>query len=557
AFGFLSNSIAPISIDGYGKIAKVDEEVEQFGLAVQENKTISLIGGEINIRNGSFFTESTYDDDGVEEIEATRLNSLYASGGRINLAGIASSGEIILGDDSVDISPSAKLANISITDQSVLRLSGEDSGHFFIQGQDVTFKDSQIISKASGDTGNGVIDIHSNGSIFFKEGTRIYTATLGKGKGTALSLQAEENIEFSGKNVENSASRISHWTGSKEEGAGDAGTFSIKAKNLLIDGSDITTWTSGTGKAGDMVIRVEETLSIGGENPSSNEGSRIYSLPFGSSTGGNGGSILVEAKDILIMDGSYISGTVFGPGDGADVTVRATGMILLTGVNDAGYVSGIFANSNPLRKSGAKNAGDINVEAGELIIEKGAMISSSTLARDGRQSGKGGNINVHVTGNISLTGINLYGENEEGLGSGIFVYSRSVGGQASDAGNILIEAGSLSITEGAGISSGTDSSAQGGNILVRINDSIKISGNSAKIELGTAPSPTSAQSEFQEQFPNPRISVSGIYANSSELENDAGNSGNLDIQAPNINLTEDGTINTSTQNAGGGHIILT
>ncbi|MBE9562695.1 MAG: hypothetical protein IMF12_07530 [Proteobacteria bacterium] len=68
---------------------------------------------------------------------------------------------------------------------------------------------------------------------------------------------------------------------------------------------------------------------------------------------------------------------------------------------------------------------------------------------------------------------------------------------------------------------------------------------------------TSSQSEFQEQFPDPRISVSGIYANSSELENDAGNSGNLNIQAPNINLTEDGTINTSTHNSGGGNITIT
>jgi len=328
-------------------------------------------------------------------------------------------------------------------------------------------------------------------------------------------------------------------------------------QNLSIDGSDIITWTSGKGNAGDIGLYVEETLFIGGDNPSRNEGSRVYSSPFSSSNGGNGGSILVEAKDILIMDGSYISGTAFGPGNGADITVRATGTILLTGVNDEGYTSGIFANSNPLKKLGAKNAGDIDVEASKLIIEKGAMISSSTLARDGRQSGKGGNITVHVSGEISLTGVNLYGENEEGLGSGIFVYSRSVGGQANDAGNILIEAGSLSITEGASISSGTDSSAQGGNIIVHINDSLKISGDSAKIKLSTAPAAKSSQSEFQEQFPNPRISISGIYANSSELSNDAGNAGNLDIQAPSINLTEDGTINTSTQNSGGGHIILT
>jgi len=555
AFGFLGNAVAPISIDGYGEIMSVDEKSEQFGLTVLENKTLSLIGGNISIRNGHFFRENTVDDDG-NKIEIVRLNSLHAPSGRINLAGIAETGEIILGDNSLDISPSAKLANISITDQSLLRISGEGAGHLFIRGHDIIFEDSQIAAKSYGDKDNGVIDIYSNGSILFKNGSRLYTRTLGKGKGTTLRLQAGETVEFSGENINGSSSRISQWTESKQEGAGDAGILSIKAKNMYLDGSDVTTWTTGKGNAGDITIRVEETLQLGGDNPASNGSSRIYSSPFSTSTGGNSGSILIEAKDILITDGSYISGTAFGPGNGANMAVRATGIILLTGVNDAGYASGLFSNTNPLRKSGAKNAGDITVKAGELIIEKGAMISSSTIAKNERQSGQGGNITVHVAGAINISGVNIYGENEEGLGSGIFVYSRSVGGQAGDAGNIQIETDSLSITNGAGISSSTNNSAQGGNITIRVNDSLTISGDSSRIKLGIAPSPTSSQSVFQEQFPEQRLSVSGIYANSSEQLNNAGNAGNLTIQAHNINLTAGGTINTSTKNAGGGHITL-
>ena len=556
AFGFLGSTVAPISIDGYGEITPVDEKSEQFGLTVLENQTLSLIGGNISIKNGSFFKENTVDDEG-NKIEMVRLDSLYAPGGRINLAGIATTGEVILGDDSLNISPSAKLANISITGQSLLRISGEKSGHLFIRGQDIIFKDSRIAAKSYGDKDNGVIDIYSNGSILFKDGSRFYTRTIGKGNGTTIRLQAGETIELSGKNVNGLSSRISYWTESKQEGAGDAGTLSIKAKNMYLDGSDVTTWTTGKGNAGDITIRVEETLQLGGDNPASNESSRIYSSPFSTSTGGNSGSILVEAKDILIMDGSYISGTAFGPGNGANITVHTTGIILLTGVNDAGYTSGLYTNTNPLRKSGAKNAGEIAVEASELIIEKGAMISSSSIAKNERQSGQGGNITVHVAGAINISGVNIYGENEEGLGSGIFVYSRSVGGQAGDAGNILIEADSLSITDGAGISSSTNNSAHGGNITIRVNDSLTISGDSSRIKLGIAPSPTSSQKVFQEQFPEPRLSISGIYANSSEQSNNAGNAGNLTIQAHNISLTAGGTINTSTKNASGGHITLT
>ncbi|MDM8565656.1 filamentous hemagglutinin N-terminal domain-containing protein [Candidatus Halobeggiatoa sp. HSG11] len=545
AFGFLDNTIAPILIEGKGEIAPVDSsQYDSFGLIALENKTLSFIGGDISIRKGTFFKENKV---------VMRLNSLYAPGGRISLVGIATTGEVILGDDSLIISPTAKLANISITEQSLLNINGEGSGSLFIRGQDIIFKDSLIAAKSDGDKDNGVIDMYSNGSILFNDGTRFHTNTIGKDNGTTIRLQAGETVELSGENINGLSSRISIWTESKQDDAGDAGTLSIKAKNMYLDGSDITTWTTGKGNAGDVTIKVEETLQIGGDNPATNGSSRIYSSPFSSSAGGNGGSIQVEAQNVLIMDGSYISGTAFGPGNGANVTVHATETILLSGVNDAGYASGLYTNANPLRETGAKNAGDLTVEAGELIIEKGAMISSSSIAQKELQSGQGGNITVHVTGAINISGVNIYGENAEGLGSGIFVYSRTVDGQTGDAGNILVEADSLSITDGAAISSNTDNSAQGGNITIHINDSLAISGDSSMIKLDVAPSPTSSQKVFKEQNSEQRVSVSGIYANSSATSN---NAGNLAIQARNIRLMAGGNINTSAKNAGG-HIVLT
>jgi filamentous hemagglutinin family protein len=557
SFGFLNSQVAPISIQGHGEVSQ-DWENKSTGLSVREGKTLSLIGGEISIKNGTFFRTVSVDDGGIEKIEMTYLNSLHAPGGRTNLVAVASSGEIKQGKDFIDVSSFTQLANISITEQSLLKISGEGAGHLFIRGQDILFKDSQIIATSFGDRDNGIINLHSNGSILFQDGSQLDTKTTGKGQGAYLKLEAAENVEFSGTNINGASSGLFQWTSSKKEGAGDGGTVFIKAKNMYLDGSDIVLFTVGKGNVGDMTIYVEEQLSIGGDNPATDGGSNIYNSPFSASNGGNAGSIMVEAGNILIADGSYISGTTFGSGNGADITIRAKGTITLTGVNDAGLASGIFANTNPpTRGTSSKDAGNIIVEADQLIIEKGAMISSSTIATNKQQTGHGGNITIRVAGAINLSGVNIYGENEEGLGSGIFVYSRCAEGETDDAGNILIEADSLSITDGAGISSSTNSSAQGGNITIRVNDLLTISGDSSDIKLGVAPSPTSSQSTFQEQFPEQRLSISGVYANSSEPSSHAGNAGNLSIQAHNMNLTAGGTINTSTKNAGGGYIALT
>jgi filamentous hemagglutinin family protein len=182
SFGFLNSQVAPISIQGHGEVSQ-DWENKSTGLSVREGKTLSLIGGEISIKNGTFFRTVTVDDDGTEDIEMTYLNSLHAPGGRTNLVAVASSGEIKQGKDFIDVSSFTQLANISITEQSLLEISGEGAGHLFIRGQDIIFQDSQIIAKSFGDRDNGIINLHSNGSILFQDGSQLDTKTTGKGQG--------------------------------------------------------------------------------------------------------------------------------------------------------------------------------------------------------------------------------------------------------------------------------------------------------------------------------------------------------------------------------------
>ncbi|EDN68966.1 Large protein containing haemagglutination activity domain [Beggiatoa sp. PS] len=551
SFGFLNNQVAPISIQGHGEVTP-DWKGQATGLSVPEGKTLSLIGGQIEMWMGTFFRTMTVDDKGIENIEMTYLNSLHAPSGRIHLAAVASQGEVKLGENVLDMSSFSQLADISITEQSLLQISGEGAGHLFIRGQDILFKDSQIVAKSYGDRDSGMIHIHSFGSIRFQDGGRIEIEIAGKGQGADLTLEAAEMIEFSGINLDNTLfSGIFQRTFSKEEGAGDVGSLSIKAKNLSLDGgSELLLLTYGKGNSGNISIDVEETLSVKGINPISLQGCQIRSSPAPASNGGHGGTITVKAKDILLMDGGYISATTFGPGDGSNVMVEAKNTITLTGVNNQGYVSGIFSQAFPRENMLIGNAGNIVIKANELLIEKGALISSNTTAKNGQTSGQGGNITIHVTGKLDIAGINVHGENEDGFSSGISVSSRSIdGGHTGDAGNIMIIAGSLSIKEGGMITSSTLGSGDGGQITIDVNGPIMITGDSSKI---AQKAPLFTQLRFQNDNPNWKESTSnsGIYASSDGNIESTGQGGNITLYANRLSIDDKGKISTASVGSG-------
>ncbi len=541
AFGFLNSPVASISVEGRGEITEVNWDGNLVGLSVRNGKTLSLIGNNIEIKNGTFFKTVQVDDEGNESTDITRLSTLSAPSGQINLASVASQGEVIFGPGFLNISPLTKQGYIHITDNSLLRVSGEGGGRVFIRGEQISLINHSVIeAQTQGNQDGSTIDIQAS-ALSVTEGSLFDANTYGAGEKAVINIQTTDDVIFS------NASVIATGTYSKEEEAGDAGTVLIEAKNVFFEkGSGIYATTLGKGDAGKIIIRANELVSM-------TENSNIYVSPFSRSTGGNGGTLLIEALDVLIAEGTYLSGTTFGPGKGGHITIRASGKITLSDANTDGLASGIFANSNPEFEV-SDDAGDIVLEAKELTLEKGAIISSSTIAKSGTKSGDGGNITIRVTGPIKLSGVNMYGENEEGFGAGIYV--RAKGDNTGQAGNIFIEAETLSITDGAVIASTTEGLGQGGDINILMTDTLLISGDSANIVLRE---PARAQINFKKDFLDSspsNFSVSGIHGSSESANNNAGQAGNITVSSNILTLTNGSFISTSTQNAGGGNITV-
>ena len=222
-------------------------------------------------------------------------------------------------------------------------------------------------------------------------------------------------------------------------------------------------------------------------------------------SGGGGGSIVVNARNIEILQGSTLVAGIKGLGGigtkAGDVTLNATGEITLSQLSS--IVNQVYPNA-------IGDSGDINIAAGAFNITDGSSLGDITLGQ-----GNAGNVNINVRGAVKIAAGN------DGSSSGVFSIVSS--GAIGNAGNIKIIAqslslnGGLSFKQGAFLNTSSDGQGNAGSITIEANNDVSLTN-------------------------------SGIF--SVYLGGQVGNSGDINIRAKSVSLT-DGSIVTNT-NAGQG-----
>jgi len=458
-----------------------------------------------------------------------------------------------------------------------------NAGSISIEASEISLNGSRIFIDTHGEGNAGLIVINAD-NIDLTNYSWISSDTLGKGNADQISVAAN--------NISLNASRISSDTGSEGNaglivinannidltndswissdtlGEGNADQISITANNISLNESRISSDTYEEGNAGQIIIKNTGTVTVAGANATYN--SRISSDTGGT---GNAGHISIETRNLFVEENGYVYSSAFGPGHAGQIDIHATGTVSVVGATGiGGWASAIASASNP-KEPGTVGGqgGDLMIEAKELIITDGGYIAASSIAPEGTQSSPGGNITIRVSGAVTLSGVNPYGENEDGFGAGIYV--RSIGKNARAAGTIELSAGSVTIQDGAVIESSTDNTAPGGNIQIDVNGPVHISGDASQIELLE---PSSSQEDYLQQF-SPHTynqSTSGIYASSKGLLEPAEKGSNTDLTAQNlpirggdagtititagdsIYLSNGGRMTTQAESAGGGQITL-
>ena len=419
AFGFLGPNPAKIAIN-------------QSFLEVFDDESFSLVGGDIEIAgDGSPFS-----------------GSITAPSGQINIASVASEGEVILDHSGptthFNVDGFAHLGEVELTGGAFVDVSdfvsGDGGGTVIIRGGQLTIDSSFVFADTTKDL-NGAplaIDIEVVGNFNVNDGL-ITADVLGAGHAGDIRVAAGDLYlrdippvflppEDFGDTPE---ARIGSLAAEDPLATGDTGDVSVMTGDLRIEGreAEITTTTGiGPGKGGDIQVTADNVSILGTSNPNPDDSTGIFANAFGGDLGGSiqitadnvelanrgsiqsatgedssgdaGGVTVTLTGNLDVREGSFILGDSDGTGRAADLDITAKD-ISITGIRDAtdptDRLNGMFTGFDSSAGS-AGQGGNVNVMAENVRVTDKAIIKTSTEG-----PGIGGNIKVDVTGTLSLS----------------------------------------------------------------------------------------------------------------------------------------------------------
>ncbi len=410
AFGFLDTPIGNIAFEGGGST----QSENPTGLSVSDGETISVIGGDIEM-SGTY-----YEDD-----PPRLLGNLNAPGGRINIASVASPGEVAPSESGLDTS-SEVLGDMTLSDYSLIKVSGEGSGDIHIRAGRFFTDRSAVEADTYGDEEGGMTDIQVNEMLLNQ--SDVFSDTTGKAGGGSISLRVAESLVMSG------GSHIFADATGKEPDSGDAGDVLIETKFLSLTDHDMISSDTKEGGGNGGMVRITGPGGGFAESIRVSNASRISSGASYSSypDAGRGGTVELKAENIVLEDGGNIFSESNGDGNGGNIRIEASESLIFQGLDPEGDPSRAYTSAFGTREH-AGGAGDIFIESGKVLF------------RDG------GGVNAHTEG-------------------------------PGNAGNITLNIGNLRLDSGGTISSASTSETLGGDagkITIRTVGSITLSGESA------------------------------------------------------------------------------
>lgn len=409
---------------------------------------------------------------------------------------------------------------------------------------------SEVRSTATGDGGD--LNVETT-RLILDDGALISTTTSGAGNGGALNIQASEAVTLRGLGAPvlfNDAGLASLITTQVKPGAtGNAGDLTIETGNLIFDdGANIISLTSGRGNAGNITFRATEEIvmrGIDGEGASSTIDSRVLQEGVG-----NAGDIILETGKLVLDDGAFISSASEGQGNGGNVTIRASEEVVLKGKSRFvlfnfldGFPSSLSTSVGSQNEETTGNAGDIIIETQRLILDDGASIFSGTSSE-----GNGGNLIIRTSQEVVLKGGNSLFETPSRLRTSVGPQATGNAGDISiETGNLILEDGAFISSRTSGEGNGGDLTVRASSAIEMRGTTFDESGSLLETEVG---SQAMGDAGAIALFTGTLTLDEGAAITSSTLG--TGNASDLTIEASELVSVGDGSL-LSARTAGGGN----
>ncbi|MEG4212533.1 two-partner secretion domain-containing protein [Microcoleus sp. S13_B4] len=519
------------------------------GLGVQPGQTLALVGGDIELNQGS----------------------VTASTGQILLGSVASPGIVGLGATpfglSLNYDKISNLGNIEMTNGSLINTSGVGGGKVDIRGGTVSLNGGRIYALTLGNIDGRGIDINAQ-QFRAQGGTKISTLTAGSGAGGAINISATDSVEmkgiglalytvFAGKYLLSGTvapfdPQIVLISGTT--GLGNAGNISIDTGRLLMDnGTALTSATFATGNAGNITLRIRDFDLVG---------SVINSGTFAGSRG-RGGNISFEGERLTVSDGAALISITRDRGASGNINIKANESVEVLRTPARSPVATLIGST-----AGGVNgqAGDINIDTKRLRISDGGGISLSSGSVVGNQpfnttGGAGGNFTLTATESVTIEGIS--GVLANGSRSPSFISADA--NAANRGGNMNISTPVLTLRDGGVISTASLGKGEAGSITIDAGR-VEVIGNGGQGEFN---SQIQTSVGISSRVRNPNATANGgslnlnvgqlILRNGGTLNLQAlgsARAGNINVKADSISLDSQSSIDGRTESGAGANINL-
>ncbi|MCP5154785.1 MAG: filamentous hemagglutinin N-terminal domain-containing protein, partial [Ectothiorhodospiraceae bacterium] len=439
AFGFLGPG-GPVTVD-------------RATLRVPDGRTLDAVGGSVTIDHGR----------------------LVAADGAVRIAA-ASTGAIAVDAPDLVRTESTELGDITVREDRIsfranVDASGAGGGRVHILAGRLWLDGGQVQSvvNVGGPGDGGPVRIEATGQVRADGVARVDTRTFGAGNGGHIVIDAP-SIDLAGSTQLTTDTHV----------AGDAGDITVTADRLALrEASGITADALGPGHGGNIAIRATR-IDLDGDvfvsartafEGSGNAGTVLLSAETLRTAGtatvdtssfagsaGDGGSIVVDVRDIAMREESWLISNTLTDGDGGRIEVR-----------DARILDMADRTVIATTSFGAGAGGDVRIDADVVRLAGEAVISSGTEV-----SGAGGDVTITAATAMTMTGdarvsSQVVAENQFVRDEALVPIARPGTG---DAGDVFIDTATLALGGRAQISSATASVApdpgDGGDVTIAV-----------------------------------------------------------------------------------------
>ena len=442
-FTFGEGNAGNVTIEADGNV-RVENGFISSGVAedaVGQGGNIEITGRSVSLTNGAAMFTGTLGEGDAGSVRIDASEEVRLEGGII--ASNVFEGAVGQGGN-IEITG----RSVSVTNGTVMsaRTFGEgDAGSVIISsdGEVKLSDESRIFSNVqTGAVGQGGNIEITGGSISVTNETGMLASTFGEGDAGTVRISSDGEVSLEGGLIGSSVA---------EGGVGQGGNIEITGGSVSVaNEAFLLASTDGEGDAGSVRISSDGEVSLEG---------RLISSTVGEEAVGQGGNIFITGRSVSVTNEAFLLADTFGEGNAGNVRIDASEEVRLEGGTIGSNVG----------KEAVGQGGNIFITGRSVSVANEAFLLAITSGE-----GDAGSVRISSDGEVSLEG-------------GI-IASNVFEGAVGQGGNIEITGRSLSMSNGAELTTSSFGQGDAGNLTVNTSGRIELR-NDSKIRTnatGTA-----------------------------------------------------------------------